>query len=201
MNPLGSMFPRRSLDEVIVHAPIRVFWHGWESDLRSLRQGGWEVFGHEEQKRMSLEHALRVAVKSPDNRLVISGVLQLPYELMRFGDESRLYDVIAARGIEMKMYQASDMIHSYEMPLGDLASWRNLEPIDVFAPMDFSRVTMRDLKLFKYEHCAPKEIFVPAESVDDCLNRILQLQYPDMKKFREDKVIPVVQARVLTLAA
>ncbi len=51
--------------------------------------------------------------------------------------------------------------------------------------------SLKELRLFAKDWTAPKESYVPSNSVEECLSRILQLQHPKQQEsFKEAKARP-----------
>lgn len=188
--------------------PLELRWWGWRSDTHTLRRQGWQVLADEYQDHERDANGICLAVKSPDNKVAISGRLWLErrilYEAMH-GNYRDLTDILFHRGFDMQMYTAEDTVRA--MPQIDLASFNAVQPIDVYAPLDIDMRTFRfrDFKLFQYDESAPKEIYVPQQSVSEMFDRILQLQFPEQQDIKKRLILPdakpVLQAKILTLAA
>lgn len=191
--------------EQFAHIPIRVRWHGWESDTYALRNCGWKIFVNEEMSPCKFEKDICLAVRDPEAKIMIMGRLSVRGEELFGRDRGySLVERLARIGIDMQTYRATDRCY-------DQRGWLQMdamEPSDGFASINVGHEErdIRELKLFKTLENA-QEIFVPYQSVDECLNRILTLQFPDREKFKQHRSDvtnverPIIQAKIYSLAA
>lgn len=167
---------------------------------------GWELFAEQRQERDFYSHSYRIAAKSPDNKLVISGQLNIPAEVF-FKGGFGMTEILYHQGFEMQTYRATDQVYYHQMSYKEVDSWNSLAPFDGFAqiPMVPELKSFADFKLFNFNSTAPNEIYIPSNSVDECLDRILQLQYPKQQEIKKGLILPdakpIVQAKIYSLAA
>lgn len=201
--------------------PVRLRWAGWEATTHSLKSEGWEILAEERQSYFEDAHEVHIAARSPDSLLLIYGVHKVPMrELIaracndhqRFLSQYMGY-FLFDHGVEMKQYRAQDQIRIYEFAKCTIDAFNSMRPIDPFASTDWDMRTLsfKDMKVFSYNTSAPNEIYIPSKSVDECLDRILQLQFPEQQDIKKklatvsdrDAEIarPVVQAKIYSLAA
>jgi hypothetical protein len=113
----------------------------------------------------------------------------------------RLSELLYHKGIDMTGYKEGDRVI---VSVWGSQMWNELDamlPCDGFANVHHGERTIGKLKLFNYTE-SPKEIYLPPSSVDECLNRILQLQYPEQKLIKSAEVKkPIIQAKIYSLAA
>lgn len=191
-------------DPVISQIPIRVRWVGWESDTYTLRQMGWQVFASESFSQHRFEKVVNLAVKDPGDNLMIAGEFAINPRVLFDKSGTEIHKMLYQVGIDMRQFRATDRMHIYSDTASTWAAMNAMEPCDGFANIDCSGVVkdIRELKLFSYKENA-KEIYLPPNSVDECLNQILKLQYPERQivKPGEAVVKPVIQAKIYQLAA
>jgi hypothetical protein len=192
-------------------APIRLRWGGWVSDTHLLRREGWRFSADEHYQPYEDCWAIRLAATDPDNNLVIAGVLRLPSPLhleRGHGYGGMFEDRLFGHGFDLHQYHTAKNMVRY-MDAAEVASWKALTAVNMFEPTTATerQIVMRDFKVFQPESAVEriKEIYVPSESVDECLDRILQLQYPQQQEIKMGLIMPeakpIIQAKILTLAA
>lgn len=194
------------IESKLVDVPVRVRWRGWESDTYTLRNQGWKIFAHEEMRDYKCEMAIRLAVRDPDSRFVIIGELNINPGRFYSRDFS-LLEQICKIGMEMQGFQSTDRCMLYEQPKVAWAAMDAMLPTDGFASVNIGQEQrdFKELKLFKYKEDA-KELIIPQASVDECLNTILRLQFPEQQRIKmsaETNTIikPAIQAKIYALAA
>lgn len=183
-------------------ARMPLFWGGWRSDSLTLRREGWELFGSEDMCDMSMSKRIRLTCTSPDKALAISGCFMLPFR-GRYDEDplKNLFDY----GMQMQQYTAKDRV--VQMPQMDVLSFTAAREIDLSEPIIVKERDFRfgSFEFFKYAQEETKEIYIPPQSVSECLDRILQLQYPEQQEIKKGLIMPeakpLVQARILTLVA
>lgn len=191
-----------SLSECIHSFPIRVFWHGWVSDTLTLKQGGWHVFGHQEHSPYQQALDFTLGLRDPEATILIYGKFSVTVRDIMQGAsvKSRLYH----GGVEMQLMRATDRCFTHSVTSAEWSSMDAMLPIDGFLNVpDRLERPISELNLFKFTD-QPKEIYIPQGSVDECLNRILQLQYPaqrELVKAEGNVVRPVMQAQIYSLAS
>lgn len=192
------------MESFIRELPIRVRWVGWEGDTYTLKRQGWQIFASENMSPIRYEKQIRLSIKAPDNKIMIYGELDIGGADLARGSEM-LVERLCRIGIEMQTYRAEDRVHIHSMPKTGWDSMNSMLPCDGFASVDLGYETksLADLSLFKYTE-APKEIYIPYSSVDECLNRALELQYPEQKIIKANLTQiekPIIQAKIYALAA
>jgi hypothetical protein len=184
--------------------PIRVRWAGWESDTYVLKRQGWQIFAHQQMCPYEFAQEIMISAKAPDNRLMIMGRKKITPDRV-YGGSRGLVEMLYHAGIEMTAYRSNDMVSIYEMPRTDWLAMDAMLPCDGFANVDLKseRQSFETLNLFKFTE-SPKEIYIPQTSVDDCLNKILQLQFPKQVELKKNAALverPIIQAKIYSLAA
>lgn len=189
--------------------PIKLRWGGWVSDTYILQREGWKFHSEEHYEPYHNAHAIRLAVTSPDNYMVISGVARLRMEeLMEpfSGHGYGLRDRWHHHGFDMQQYNSKDVFRVADRE--EVQSWTALFPADMTAPtmIDYRNIRMRDFKVFQpLPEGAKNEIFIPEENVDELLNKILRLQYPEQQEMKKSLILPerkpIIQAKIFSLAA
>lgn len=191
--------------EEVKRIPIRLYWAGWESNTYTLRAAGWTVFVNEQMARHSYEKEIQLAVKSPDNKLLIMGELRVrPEELFGYNKDFGLATRLMGPGMKMQTYRSCDIVIRQYVPETTWQAFSNLETSDGFASVSMSgeHKALEEFKIFRTT--APsKEIFIPFNTVDQCLNQILMLQRPEQLEIKKNSEIikPQFEARVYSLAA
>jgi hypothetical protein len=144
---------------------------------------------------------IRLALKHPENDIMISGRAEIGMEHLYHGPQG-LVELLYHGGVEMQEYRGGSVCRYYEIKAEDWRALSSMRPCDGFARvLSYETKRFDELELFKYTETS-KEIIIPYQSVDECLNRILQLQFPERKKFEPGEVQkPVIQAKIYTLAA
>lgn len=187
--------------------PIKLRWGGWVSDTYLLQREGWKFHSEQHYEVYQDCHAIRLAVTSPDNYMVISGVARIrAQELMEpyggFGQRERWQH----HGFDMQQYNAKDVFRYAHAD--EVKSWMALTPTDMTIPTMATerQIYMRDFKCFAaVPEGNQNEIYIPEESVDDMFNKILQLQYPQQQEIKRGLIMPerkpIIQAKIFTLAA
>lgn len=190
-----------TLQNDILQVPIRCRWHGWESDTYSLRNAGWGLFASEGFFDYAVARRVSLAAKSPDNKLVIMGEMQLPMRYF-YQNQMSLLEMLRQTGVEMQTYRSNDRVIVHNLSSQFWSAADEMLPVDGFANIDMSERSIGELKLFSYQEAA-KEIVIPQMSVGDCLDRILQIQYPKQKSLRDLSEVqkPIIQAKIYSLAA
>lgn len=189
--------------------PIRINWLGFESDTLTLRREGWKIFASQERQFNQDSLSLMVAARDPSEQIMIQGQLAIPMStLMQTGRDAQysLMELALRVGVKAGYYKVRDQAHIYQMDRGFYSSLESLEACDgtLDAEALTERKDLRDLNFFTYKEEA-KEIYLPSSSIDDCLNRILEIQKPSMDKIKEaqksKEVIPAIQAKIYQIAA
>lgn len=216
-----SIQPRSSSQKFALHfwnrVPLELRWQGWRTSTVALQERGWDIVANEYVDHYSGSHVIRLGAQSPDGKILISGDLHIPYgQILGARDptvqqsfmlHNSPFDVteIARYGLDMATYTMRDSFSI--MPGEELSRFNGMIPVmPEMTPFEVS-TQQRDLqkiKLFE-QRSGIKEIIIPAKSVDECLDRILQLQYPQQKEMKKGLVLPekqpIIQAKLFTLSA
>ncbi len=185
--------------------PIRLRWGGWVSDTYILQREGWKFHTEEHEDLYRDAHVIHLAATSPDNYMVISGRHYVRREEIMNYSYSGISRMIGERGIEMQQYNSKDVFRYTDADT--VKSWMALSPTDMTMPTEASerQIYMRDFKVFAPSSDGAKnEIFIPEENVDELLNKILKLQYPEQQEMKKGLIMPerkpIIQAKIFSLA-
>lgn len=200
---------RNRLIRIFGGEPVKLRWGGWVSDSYILQREGWKFHCDEHFESYHNCHVIRLAATSPDNYVVISGVGRIhPQELMEpygglYGGQREIW---SRRGFDMQQYNAKDVFRY--VPHEDVKSWQALTPVDMTMEsiINERQIYMRDFRCFQpIPDGAKNEIYIPEENVDELLNKILRLQYPEQQEIKKGIIMPdrkpIIQAKIFSLAA
>lgn len=201
--------------QLFTGAPLPLRWWGWETTTHILHREGWELLSSQEKDFEHRGTVLRIGAKSPDGVVMISGCVLFRdeyafgqdrmYTSPRFSGLPPIDALFREGGMRMNQYSAKDRF-AVMKPM-DFTSMNAMKPFDPYASTEFCPRTddYRALELFKSKPEIANEIYIPSNSVTECLNRILQLQYPEQQKIKENLIMPgakpIIQAKILSLAA
>lgn len=192
------------MNEMFDKAPIMVRWNGWESSTYQLKASGWEVWAGE--KLADFHHAkiIDIALTTPRKELMLAGRLKLNYRDVVA--DPRGFSHALSIGVECQLYRINDRVMVIQEPHRDWAKgMESLEPVDglLYRPIgDSDYIDVRSFKHMRREE-EGRPIFIDRASVDDCLNRILQVQYPTQKVLKElgQQATPIMHAKIYSIAA
>ncbi len=204
----NNYYDSNSIVQLFDGAPIKLWWHGWASTTHDLKRQGWSIHASQNYRADYDAQEIRLAARCPDKRMLITGVKTLGMREMMEFDRGVIYSIM--EGFRMQSYHTErDMVQT--MGVADWNSYERLSEVDVYEPTQMSIRDMqrnfRDLRIFKEAEPLreTKEIYIPLESVDECLNRILELQWPEAKDNRGKLIMPeakpIITAQILTLAS
>jgi len=189
----------------VIHSgyPLTLRWWGWETTTSHLHRNGWKFHAFEQMGMYSDALLIALAATSPDGVVMLRGSVKLPYyeafQSQHLGMGALGY--VSRSGIEMQQYVIKDRVHV--MPSTDFKELQSLQPIDITQETYASR-EFKDLKCFQYKEEGPS-IYIPPTSVDECLNTILRLQYPEQEKIKKSLIMPeqktLLKAQVYSLVA
>lgn len=180
--------------------PCHVRWNGWTSDTYTLKRNGWHVYGDSRQCLHSDRLELTLGIKSPENDLVVLGRTFLPRKLFYTNSVQE----VLRQGVQMQQYTIRSTYVPTELNVGWVAADSMTENDGLlYIPREPVVRDLSELKLFdNSQEC--REIIVPPSSVDECLNRILELQYPEQQLIKQAssgaKEKPIVSAKIYQLA-
>lgn len=155
-------------------------------------------------------HQIRIGAKSPDDKMIITGRV-----VFNYGDlynqnyqynNGPLLDSLFRSGMRMQVYTSKD---TYTTTIDDpfIKGMNSLRRINIHkeTSVDLQTIHMKDLKCFEYCADDTREIFMPPDTVNECLDKILQVQYPQQHEMKKGIIIPdkrpIIQAKIFTLAA
>jgi hypothetical protein len=196
---------RNRIYQIFGGEPIKLRWGGWVSDTYLLQREGWKFHSEEHYEAEMDCYAVRLAVTSPDNHMVISGVTRvLQEQLLEYGFNHQK-EIWHHRGLDMQQYNAKDVFRVTSM--AEIQSWKALSPVDITMPtmINQQNIYMRDFKIFQPAENQTQEIYIPQDSVDEMFNRILKLQYPQQQEIKKGLIMPeaqpIIQAKIFSLVA
>lgn len=185
----------------LMQIPIRLMWAGWETTTWRLRNSKWQLFANQQMDPNAYRYLVRVTCKSPKDDFLITGTMVID---PRNAYGNILADHLYSIPIEMQQYKVGDRCIVYEQQKFDWDSLNASLPFDGFANVPHrDSFNFHELKLFNFKENA-QEIYIPLETVDDCLNKILQIQRPQvlqMNKKVQEVQAPKILAKVYSLAA
>lgn len=199
------MLENLRLDSHFVAIPIRLRWHGWVTDSFTLRECGWEIKAAQ-NRSVHLDAAyLDIAAIPPDKKLMIYGRMVIDHLALYARSTEHLLRDLCDGGIEMSTYKTTDRVECFSWPTSQWKDLNTLEPFNGLGNFDLNQHTYNflDSNLFK-DNVVSKDIYIPQLSVDECLNQILKLQYPEqvqLKKASVGFVKPTIHAKIYSLAA
>lgn len=183
--------------------PIKLRWGAWVSDTYLLQRDGWKFNAEEHYEPYNNCHAIRLAVNSPDNNLIISGVFRMNREEM-MGQYN--YNRFSDRPFEMQQYHSPRDVFRYA-DRDEVNSWSAMQAVDVTMPSVATdrQIAMRDFKFFQAAQGQTNDIYIPEANVDELLNKILMIQYPEQQEIKKGLIMPeakpIIQAKIFSLAA
>lgn len=154
-------------------APIHVYWCGFESNTLNLQRSGWQISA--EQDVMSM--AVRIAIKHPTKKMYgISKMTRLGYD-----------DMYSMRDHVPKHFEIQDITSNLHIQLMERSF--NFKPIDA-EPAYIERTPIEHFAFFREPLLNPaNSIVVADQSVEELLNKILELQDPMLKKYYNEQVL------------
>lgn len=206
------MYQENNLNlRIFAGEPIPLYWGGWHSSTHELDRQGWTFDASTSTDEYLNRLCIRLAATSPEKGVVISGVFYIaPREIAMRGSyhdigsmwRGEFYD----SPMRMQQYSCKEVFRSVSMP--ELQSWELLEKVDIHKAVD---VRPRELfrRMDQFRFFAPlenthNEIYVPEESVDELLNKILKVQFPKQQEIKKSLILPeskpIIQAKVFSLA-
>lgn len=200
-----SVDQNRLLYQIFHGHPIPVQWDGWQSDTHTLHRRGWEIMAEDARDDYCMGHRLRLGLLSPEKRFVVTGNIHIPYQEL-FQGQVDWMSIMHRYGFQdMGMIHQRDMIktfpHAEISRINSMKSFNPYEPV-VARSEDLYRGTF---KFFNYVEGNNKEIIIPPANVEECLNQILKLQYPEQMNIKKKLLLPetkpIIQAKIFTLAA
>lgn len=193
--------------------PIQLRWNGWVSDTHILSRQGWKFTASQHKDEYSGRIAVNLAATDPTKYVVIAGNFMInPQEFLQ-GDWHRSYmqqwdgDPWGRRSIEMQQFTARDVFRTIGQQ--ELQSWQGMELIDVTMathaqPREIYMGSFNFFKKISGLEEAKQEIYIPQKSVDELLNEILKIQYPEQQKIKKGLILPeakpIIQAKIFSLA-
>lgn len=207
---------------LINSGPLPIHWAGWHTSTDELRNRGWEVLASERFDDYAYEKRVRVSVRSPDRKLVITGSVGLKYNEMlaaqavlkghmHYGtviSDMEKFPLVQKSfdRVEMECYTAHDRFVQVNNPF--INEMDGLNPLS--ATFDTYRMSSgtdsivhpRELKIFEYAE-NPSAIYIPSDN--ELLDQLLKVQYPMQQEIKKKLVLPetrpIIKAQIFTLAA
>lgn len=196
---------QESNSQLLNEIPIRLRWLGWESSTIALRQAKWQIFANEAMSHNFDGKEIHIAARCPNSKVMIIGKKLLPLRELR-GSTSQydLLRMICQVGVDMQHYRYDETFRTMTSMVVSsfIDSMQALKPFDGFMEMpQEAEFKLWDFNLFKYGETAT-EIYLPYDTVDECLNRALELQFPQQEILKKDlsKIQkPIIQAKIYSL--
>lgn len=195
------------LEAMITHVPVRVCWLGWDSDTYTLKRAGWEVWVGEQFSKFTEEKILDIALTDPKRRICIKGQIRLSMRMilqsgrMEYG--KGVVDILRSGTFPFEYFERNDkaVVHSMEQRAWE--AWDCMTLTDGLATISSDERMMYELPMFKAPAEGGREILISKASVDECFNRILQVQYPMVQDLKDKGLLnkPTLEAKIYTLAA
>lgn len=205
MNLPVSMYAESNNLHVIFHGqPIPVEWQGWRSDTHSLARLGWDILAEEGLDHYTMSHRIRLGLLSPEKTLMITSIFNISTQETLYSRTSSA-EIMRHMGVRnMSIIHERD-VHRV-MPEPEFVSINNMKKIDPYGTVTVKQEDMYTgrYRFFNYVSDNPKEIIIPPSSVEECLNHILRLQYPDQVELKKGLILPdrkpIIQAKILSMA-
>lgn len=155
-------------------------------------------------------HLVRIAAESPDHKLIITGQVSIPYAQL-YHSQRNSYGIpeIFLHGImHMTVYTFKDTVYQSVHPgYPSIHGYSEYDQLNCALPIDPTQPSYsmegKPLKIFKYVDSQKPEIFIPPTAVDQCLDLILKLQYPEQEKIKKGLILPTsapkIQAQIFSL--
>lgn len=206
---------RNTFYRIFQGAPIQFHWQGWRTTSHALDRMGWEIVASEIMDEYTRQIIIKLGATSPDKKLLIAGSLWInPHDIMPCSYSQFLPCgfLEGQRPFEMQQYSANDVFYANSVELTNMKGLMGLRKIDPYTATDiraeelYRQMRIGELKIFK-DAIEPevREIFIPLDSVDECLNRALKLQFHDQQRMQKELLLPqqkpLIQAKVFSLVA
>lgn len=208
MRLLVSMFPPENNLSFRLHtgAPIGLRWGAWVTDSHLLLRAGWKFHADESDDVLYRCRRIRLAVTSPDQYVVLSGTYTVGLSEIRSLTATYLneWQGILDRPFELQQFTARDVFRTIDSD--ELKSWSRLEEVD---PTIETFMRSKDFRMKDFKFLAPaigknNDIYIPPENVDELLNKILAIQYPQQQEIKKGLIMPekkpIIQAKIYSLA-
>lgn len=187
--------------------PIELYWDGWRTNTALLDRNGWKFSADERRDEYRAAHIITLAATSPDGRFAIRGNKIYGIQELFYRDKPQ--NIGWERWPneapwQMELFSCKEVFR--EITPMEFSSWESMKAVDIMEATYAKRHRRLDeFKFFKQtgtQH--EKQIFIPPDTVDDLLNKILAIQYPEQQKIKNGLFMPdakpIIQAQVFSLA-
>lgn len=149
----------------LLSQPVRLNWAGWTTDTFRLQQAGWSLSAEQNIERMQMTIALR------NEREGISGITaSVDWNFFEYASGYR------SCLPELPVRLMGRQVNINVMGENPYANFRPIDAKPQFVPIQTERRTLEDLVHFAPAMARTQQIIVPEESVDDLMQRILDMQ-------------------------
>jgi len=160
---------------------VEVVWGGWVTTLSSLHHHKWEIAV--EENFMARRYTICIRHKQWD----CVGWGEFDHEIMRFlrpTPESSCYGNRPRLQVGMKIGYNIFLMETAPNP----AYTRLVDPCPAYEDMSISKVSIKDLRVFRDEDppIAEHEVFVKEPTVAELLQLALEKQEPDQIRIRNE---------------
>lgn len=167
----------------ILSHPVKLHWAGWESNTHALQRAGWQISVAEYPDSYNMNESIRIALRHEGGA---HGYGMMNFDHMAYMDPLRNpWDNMDLRHMSVRMTLGRDINFQYMgTPAMDVKDFRPIDAVPAMQDIEIKR--MSDFKIFRYlpQVTERNEIIVPELSMDDMLNRILEMQGPKQKELR-----------------
>lgn len=170
----------------IVSPEMKVYWHGWQSDLATLQYHGWNI-SIEESIR---ERRYRVYIQHKNANCY--GIGNIPErEIMRYYRPIDVDDIYwnnhmhnsFANDISVQIEIAQNIyLQNYNMP-----NFKDIQAIDAMPRYEVieNNMSLRDMRIFAPLEPAEQEIFLAEPTMEEILQMALSRQEPRQEEIRQ----------------
>jgi hypothetical protein len=189
-------------DQMLKSRPCKVIFAGWESTTTRLQQSGWSL---------AVEHSwandrVRLAMRFRDGGMYMLAEARHYAQPLHYAA-----DVYQEGGLKMPVFQVIHVAHDITVSI--IADTFKFEPVDARPQMHTINTTSRPMdafEIFAVPLVKTEEVIVDPATVSDLMERIKQLQAPELATIRErqrraERGEPLQQTRyhaqIISLAA
>jgi len=155
--------------------PVPLHWNGWATNTHSLKKAGWDFHSTVDTDLLTNSYIIHLIATDYDGRIAIEGRASI-YRVRL--ETSIQIEEILRNGFKMNSFHCKRDLVKLAF---DVHNWANFKRVDVEETnsISFRQFYMGDFDFFKPAPVVKEvqKIILPYQSVDDCLDRILQLQY------------------------
>lgn len=160
-------------EDRMLSRPVDVHWAGWRTNTYALQQQGWSLSAEQSFERMTMRLAMR------NERLGIVGITgDVPWEYMRHAHEPLC--PLPTLPVQL-MSRKIEVLHE----AGYMADFRPIDAQPVV--VSHKRTSLEDFAHFAPALVRTQQLIVPEETVDDLMQRILEMQKgPRIERIRQE---------------